>query len=348
MTRSFRSSSVPSADGLFLTYRFAQPTEPARSSDALTQRDSIWPYSKSPHDDEGDMSPGDHVTPAVRLVSRIGEGGMGSVWVAEDLAAGGPVAVKTLSPRHLRDPELRQRFKQEAHILARIESPHVVEVLEYGETDSGVPYIVMELLHGETLGSRLQRLGPLPLADVVRIVGQAALALDRAHQFGIVHRDLKPENLFLTQVAGGLFVKVIDFGIAKLPVADLRNVLTLTGQIIGTPNYMSPEAMMDSRAVDHRSDTWALAAVAYEALTGRRPFDARSFGEQMLIVNAAVFKKPTTLRPELPEPLDAWVERALKRDPAARFSSVREAAFALEEAARTATFTTPDLSPKEP
>jgi serine/threonine-protein kinase len=282
------------------------------------------------------MNPGDYVKPTVRLVSRLGSGGMGSVWEAENLTLGTPVAVKLMMPHHLHDEGLRQRFKQEAHILARIQSPHVVQVLDYGETDRGVPYILMELLDGETLGARLQRLGPMPLQDVLQIVTQLASALSQAHTFGVVHRDLKPENVFLIQVGGELFVKVIDFGIAKLPPADLHNVITRTGQILGTPSYMSPEAMVSSKDVDQRADVWALAAIAYEAMTGRRPFQGKSFGEVILATHAGVFTKPTALQPDLPETIDAWAERALKRDPAARFGSVREAADAFKEAARGA------------
>jgi serine/threonine protein kinase/O-acetyl-ADP-ribose deacetylase (regulator of RNase III) len=277
-------------------------------------------------------SPGDYVKPTVRLVSKVGAGGMGSVWQAENLTLGTPVAVKLMTPHHLHDQGLRQRFKQEAYILARIQSPHVVQVLDYGETDAGVPYILMELLDGETLGSRLQTLGPMPLADVLRIVTQLASALSQAHTFGVVHRDLKPENIFLIQVGGELFVKVIDFGIAKLPPADLHNVLTITGQMLGTPSYMSPEAMVSSKDVDQRADVWALAAIAYEAMTGRRPFQGKSFGEVILATHAGVFTKPTALQPGLPESIDAWAERALKRDPAARFGSVREAADAFRDA----------------
>jgi eukaryotic-like serine/threonine-protein kinase len=286
------------------------------------------------------MKPGDYVKPTVRLVSELGSGGMGSVWLAENMTLSTYVAVKLMMADHLENAELRQRFKQEAQILARIQSPHVVQVLDYGETAAGVPYILMELLDGETLGSRLKALGPLPLPDVVQVVTQVASALSQAHSFGIVHRDLKPDNIFLIRVGGELFVKVIDFGIAKLPQADLQKVLTATGQLIGTHNYMPPEQMFNSRHVDHRTDVWALAAVAYEALTGRRPFQGKSFAEVVLATDRGIFTKPTALQPGLPDAIDTWAERALKRDPAARFGTVREAADAFKEAVRTGSLAT--------
>src|SRR5690349_15231161 len=173
------------------------------------------------------MNPGDYVTPNYRLVSIVGSGAMGSVWVAEDVTLGRRIAVKLMMPRHVNDAELRQRFEQEARILARCETPHVVSVFGFGETDMGLPYILMELLDGETLRSRIQRYGKLPLAEVVRIVTHVASALGRSHELGVVHRDLKPENLFLIQVGGELFVKLLDFGIAKLPETDPHRVLTI-------------------------------------------------------------------------------------------------------------------------
>jgi serine/threonine-protein kinase len=326
-----------------------KPFNPPTSSAPLQGPEDIGPDVDLLRRARASMQPGDFVKPTVRLVSRLGAGGMGSVWLAENLALGTPVAVKLMLTHHLANAELRQRFKQEAHVLARIQSPHVVQVLDYGETDAGDPYILMELLEGETLGSRLQALGPLPLSDVVQVVTQVASALSQAHTFGIVHRDLKPENLFLIRVGGELFVKVIDFGIAKLPQADLQKVLTLSGQVLGTHNYMAPEAMVNSRDVDHRADVWALAAVAYEALTGRRPFQGKSFGEVVLATHAGVFTRPTALQPSLPEAIDTWAERALKRDPAARFGTVREAADAFRDAVMTASQApTPPSVPQSP
>jgi len=281
------------------------------------------------------MISGEHVTPAVRLVSHLGSGAMGSVWLAEHISLGTQVAVKLMNAQYAKDPEYVERFQREARAAAQIRSPHVVQVLDSGVTAAGVPFILMELLEGETLRSRIQRLGPLPLADVVRLVMHAASALGRAHQIGIVHRDVKPENLFLIEVGGELFLKVLDFGIAKQPPATLQKWMTETGRLLGTPFYMSPEQMVSAKHVDHRTDVWALAAVAYEALTARRPFQGQTFGEHILVVHAGGFTKPSTHRPGLPEAVDAWAERALQRDPEARFGSTRELADALDEAVRT-------------
>jgi serine/threonine protein kinase len=311
-------------------------THPPTSSADLQRADDGKPAVDVLHRARPSMAPGDFINSTVRLVSRLGAGGMGSVWRAENLRLHTQIAVKMLLPQHLAHAESRQRFKQEAYVLARIQSPHVVQVLDYGETDAGEPYILLELLEGETLGSRLRALGPLPVPDVVQIVNQVASALGKAHSLGIVHRDLKPENLFLIRVGGELFVKVIDFGIAKLPQTDLDKVITRQGQVLGTRNYMSPEALVDSRDVDHRADVWALAAVAYEALTGQRPFQAKSFLGVALATHAGVFARPTALQPGLPEAVDAWAERALKRDPAQRFGTVREAADAFRDAVMTA------------
>lgn len=282
------------------------------------------------------MRPGDYVTPNIRLMQHLGSGAMGSVWSAEHGTLSTLVAVKLMSPAYLEDTEFVERFRNEAKAAASIRSPHVVQMLDSGVTQSGEPFIVMELLEGETLGSRIRRIGPLPLDEVVRIVVQTANALGRAHQLGIVHRDIKPDNLFLIDVGGEPFVKVLDFGVAKQPPGVL-SVPTDPGRVMGTPFYMSPEQLVSSKYVDHRTDVWALAAVAYEALTAEPPFKGASIGAQVLAVHAGEFKKPSELRSGIPEAVDAWATRALQRDPEARFGSTRELADALEQVVRKAT-----------
>jgi serine/threonine-protein kinase len=256
---------------------------------------------------------------------------MGSVWIADHLALGTQVAVKLMMPEYATDAEFVERFQQEAKAAARIRSPHVVHMIDSGVTADGSPFIVMELLEGETLGSRIRRLGPLPLRDVVRIIVQAANALGSAHRLGIVHRDIKPDNLFLIEVGGEPFVKVLDFGLAKQPRGTLH-LSTDAGRVMGTPLYMSPEQLVSSKYVDHRTDVWALAAIAYEALTARQPFQGESIFAQVLAVHGGGFSKPSTIRPGLPEAVDAWAVRALQKDPDARFGSARELADALEAA----------------
>src|SRR5262249_35962901 len=208
-----------------------------------------------------------------RLALRLGARALGCVGAAERLALDTLVAVKLMTRDRVRRSDLMVRFQREAQAAARLRSPHVTQVLDYGVTPEGEPYIVMELLEGETLQQRLQRVGHLPFDHVVPLVEQTAKALSRAHQMGIVHRDIKPDNLFLIDVEGDPFVKVLDFGIAKQPQAGVPGV-TSTGAVLGTPLYMSPEQFDAAKDVDHRADLWALAIVAYQALTGRPPFES--------------------------------------------------------------------------
>jgi len=282
------------------------------------------------------MRAGEQVTPTLTLVRPVGYGAMGSVWVAEHLGLGTQVAVKLMMTEHARDPELVARFQQEARTMAQVKSPHVVQVLDHGVSADGTPYMVMELLDGETLGSRIRQIGPLSLGDVVKVVAQTASALGRAHQFGVVHRDIKPDNLFLIDVGGEIFVKLLDFGIAKQPLSE-RQAMTATGRMMGTPLYMSPEQLVSAKNVDFRTDLWALAVVAYQALTGRLPFAGESVGAQALAVHAGSFQPPSAWRSGLPEAVDVWMARALQQDPVARFGSARDMADALERAARGAT-----------
>ncbi|WP_437311929.1 serine/threonine-protein kinase [Sorangium sp. So ce388] len=272
---------------------------------------------------------GQMVTPALRLVRILRRGGMGSIWVADRLSLKAQVAVKFMSPELAEDPGYVERFRREAVAAAQITSPHVAQVLDHGLTSEGMPYIAMELLRGEDLRARIRRLGPLPLPEVARIVTQTAKALGQAHRLGIVHRDIKPDNLFLTEVDGETFVKVLDFGIAKR-ARDLR--VTTTGNVVGTPLYMSPEQLISAKDLDFRADLWSLGVVAYHAITGQVPFFADSIVALTLVVHAGRFKPPSALRPDAPPALDDWMRRALQLDPSARFGSAREMADALDRA----------------
>ncbi|KYF72397.1 serine/threonine-protein kinase [Sorangium cellulosum] len=272
---------------------------------------------------------GQMVTPALRLVRILRRGGMGSIWVADRLPLKSQVAVKFMSPELADDAGYVERFRREAVAAAQITSPHVTQVLDHGLTAEGMPYIAMELLRGEDLRARIRRLGRLPLGEVARIVAQTAKALGQAHRLGIVHRDIKPDNLFLTEVDGETFVKVLDFGIARR-ARDMR--VTSTGSVVGTPLYMSPEQLTCSKDLDLRADLWALGVVAYHAITGRVPFFAETIVGLTLTVHAGQFTPPSALRPEAPPALDDWMRRALQLDPNARFGSAREMAEALERA----------------
>ncbi|WP_437805687.1 protein kinase domain-containing protein [Sorangium sp. So ce1078] len=280
------------------------------------------------------MNPGQQVTGTLRLARELGKGAMGSVWVADHLALGTQVAVKFMSPAYADQSGFVERFRREAMAAAQIKSPHVAQVFDHGVTHEGVPYIVMELLEGEDLKSRIQRLGALPPVEVTGIVAQTAKALGRAHQLGIVHRDIKPDNIFLLDVEGELFVKVVDFGVAKrvqgAPQGDLG--MTSTGSVLGTPLYMSPEQLLSAKHVDFRADLWGLAVVAYHALTGQVPFRGETLGALSVVLHTGIFTPPSVLRPELSPAIDAWMKKALALDPAARFASARQMAEALEHA----------------
>jgi len=275
------------------------------------------------------------ITETIRLVRPIGQGAMGSVWLADHLALNAQVAVKFMASTYSEDAELKVRFRKEAQAAAQIRSPHVAQVLAHGETPDGALYIVMELLEGETLQKRMKRLGPLPLAEVVEIVSHVANALGPAHRIGLVHRDIKPDNLFVIDVGGKPFIKVIDFGIAKRVQPEEARV-TATGRMMGTPLYMSPEQFNSAKDVDERSDLWSLAVVAYQALTGRLPFTGEALGALSASVSAGEFPAPSSLRPGLPAEVDAWMKRALHRDILARFISARELAETLQQAVAAA------------
>jgi len=269
----------------------------------------------------------------LRLVRKIADGGMGSVWIAEHLVLGTEVAVKFMSGPWAAVPSARARFLREARMTANIDSPHVVRVLDCRHDEADEPYLVLELLHGETLEQRVRRHGALSVFETVEIVAQTCEALAATHDARIVHRDLKPENVFL--VAGTTtFVKLLDYGVAKPMNAD--ECVEVDRLPAGTPQYMSPEHMFEPDSTDARSDLFSLAAVAYYALTRRTPFDAESIEGLYFAIDGGTFTRPSELRPELPAALDRWFERALAHDPRDRFANARQMADALYDAAREA------------
>ena len=273
------------------------------------------------------VAPGMMVTANVRLERPLGEGAMGAVWVADHLTLKTKVAVKFISAQVAADdPSILARFTQEASVAAQIKSPHVVQTFDQGLMKDGTPYIVMELLDGESLQELLDRRGWLSLAEAGEMITQVARALNRAHEVGVVHRDIKPDNIFVTPNDDGFFCKILDFGIAKQTALPQMGGLTNPGVMVGTPEYMSPEQVLSAKDVDYRADLWGLAVTMYHALTGELPFTAEALGTLCVKLLDGKFTPATELRPELPTHLDEWFSKAMAQDPAERFDGAREMA----------------------
>ncbi len=255
---------------------------------------------------------------------------MGAIWRAEHLALQAPVAVKLIDPDAVNDEQAMARFLREAKAAATLRSPHVVHIMDYG-MDDGLPFIVMELLEGETLAQRLRRRGRLTPAETARIATHVGRAMSRAHDAGIVHRDLKPENVFLVSNEDEEIAKVLDFGVAKVEHGVLVDgERTRTGSILGTPYYMSPEQAQGNKTVDHRSDLWALGVMVFECLIGRRPFFSDGLGDLVLQICVRDMPIPSEAG-SVPPTFDAWFARAVCRDVEQRFQSARDLTDALRE-----------------
>jgi serine/threonine protein kinase len=254
-----------------------------------------------------------------RLISRLGAGGMGEVWRAEDTRLLRPVAIKILSEKIAQDPEWKARFMREARTVAQMNHPNIATIYSI-EQEGETLFIAMELVEGESLATVLSR-GPLPPREVARTISQVAEALAEAHEKGIVHRDVKPDNIIVAKRT----VKVLDFGIAKQtnPTAMDSKTLTQGGMIVGTPYYMSPEQAL-GKPVDSRSDIFSLGVVMYEALTGRRPFDGDTVTETMM--NIIMNEPPDVgaVSPLTPRALADVVRRSLQKKPDQRFQTAGE------------------------
>ena len=248
-----------------------------------------------------------------RLVRRIGEGGMGVVWEATEVGTDRVVAVKMLHARRAEDPLAQERFLREARAVMDITHPNVIRVEAVLETDAGSPFLVMELLKGESLRALLSRRGSLATTEIARLLGPVVDAVIAAHERGIVHRDLKPENVFLTPSGD---VKVLDFGIAKRFRDDEGDVrsrsLTSTGAIVGTPHYMAPEQVFDD-SIDGRADIWALGVVLYECASGVRPTDGAGFGQVLKRITTDTLVPLAESRPGVPRAYADMVDRMLSR-----------------------------------
>jgi serine/threonine-protein kinase len=277
-----------------------------------------------------------------RLERLIRRGGMSSVWEAKNADTGQPVAMKLMSATGNKATEALGRVQREARITAMINAPNVVTIFDSG-ADRGLPYLAMELLTGEDLGTRLRRLRSIAIDDASRVLDQVASGLEAAHDAGILHRDLKPDNIFLSRIEGaegaegaegGEVAKILDFGMAKVIVkgADLGDGSAQDGTLIGTPFAMSPEQAKRG-PIDHRSDLWSLGVVLFRALTGVRPFRAKSIGELLAQITSDPIPVPSSLNPSLPPEIDRFFEKALARDPAERFPTATAMAKAFAEVA---------------
>jgi eukaryotic-like serine/threonine-protein kinase len=270
-----------------------------------------------------------------RVLEKVGTGGMGSVYKAEQPAMNRMVAIKILHPKLAGRKDLTSRFRREARAMSQLTHPNTVKVFMYGELeDDGSLYIVMEMLEGKNLNQTVRKEGPLPAERAIPVLIQCCGALQEAHDLGIVHRDLKPENIFLCK-QGGLtdFPKVLDFGLAKVTERQMQPgsvILTQEGMVFGTPEFMSPE-QAQGKTLDARSDIYSLAAILYEVLTGKLPFQART---PMEYIQKHVTEPIIALNDRVPERkfhkgLGEVLEKALAKKPEQRYQSAAEFADAL-------------------
>ncbi len=261
------------------------------------------------------------------LQEPLGAGGMGSLWVGENSATGARAAIKLVLTKSVRrDPTALARFEREAKVLALIHHPHVAGLLEQGDLPNGMPYIAMELLEGESLVERLESMqAPMPFGHVTELVTQLGGALEHIHELGIIHRDLKGEHVILVGPREGMNTKVIDFGLAKAPgLASTKGAqLTIPGSTLGSVEYMSPEQVMDSAAVDERADLWALAVMAYISLTQEFPFKGDTLRTLLSAIIKAEFVPPSRLNTSVPATVDAFFSRAFDLEMSERFPSAR-------------------------
>jgi serine/threonine protein kinase len=255
------------------------------------------------------------------ITRKIGEGGMASVYEGIHEKLGTKVAIKILSPILARNPQLRQRFENEANFMASLSHPHITRVLDVEEQDDTLA-IIMELLEGEDLDVRVKRTGPLSTTEVKMIFTQVLNAFDYAHSKGIVHRDIKPANIFIDK---NNQVKILDFGIAKL--FGTGNEMTQTGTQMGTPVYMSPEQVRGEKSIDHRSDIYALGVTLYFTLTGKAPYESAE--ESSFEIFTKIVNEPIPTLSDNPT-FDAIIQKAASKDRNARYQSVEEMRKELE------------------
>ncbi len=311
------------------------PTVPERpaaaAAPAAKVQSQAQPQSQPQQEERFDSLLGVVLAGRYEVLRRIGEGGMGAVYEAKHALIGKRVAVKVLLEKFHAQRDFVERLLQEARLASSIGHENIVDVTDFGTTDDGRSFVVMEFLDGESLASLAMREAPLPIERSLRIARQVASALGAAHAKGIFHRDVKPENIYLVQRGDADFVKVVDFGISKAvkPGGDEGPEtyrLTHTGLLLGTPLYMSPEQARGSEDLDHRVDIWALGVLLYECLTGEVPFRANNYLQIISQVLTHEPMPPSQLRPELgiPDAVEAVVMRAMDKDRTRRYQTMAE------------------------
>ncbi len=275
------------------------------------------------------MAPGTIVAEKYVVEDVLGTGAMGFVVSATHKLIGQKVAIKFIRPEYVESEDALARFKREARALVAVQSENVVRVFDYGTMPDESPYLVMEFLTGRDLQRELRARRTIPLEEAAELVVQACEGLAAVHARGIVHRDIKPANLFLTQRANGKrLLKIVDFGVSKAPKTSDDDV-TITKGSIGSPHYMSPEQLRNSRAVDARSDIWSLGVTLYRALTGELPFAGESVATLLAAVVSSEPQRLRETRPEMPPEIDAIVGKCLEKNAEDRYASAQELADAL-------------------
>src|SRR6185503_19128264 len=263
----------------------------------------------------------------------IKRGGMGSVYLGKHILMDKTVAIKVLRPSLAMDDDVVRRFSREAKAASRISHPHAVSVTDFGESENGVVFLVMEYLDGQTLKEIIKSEGQMGLNRAVEIIRQVSGALDAAHEQGVVHRDLKSDNIMLSQTNGGDWAKVLDFGIAKIQQTETPDAdITAANLVIGTPQYMSPEQCSQSTTIDARSDIYSLGIIIYEMLAGQLPFTGES--PTVIMMKQVQDPPPSILdvRPDLPATISALISKSLAKQPADRFQKAGELLAALSQA----------------
>ena len=278
-----------------------------------------------------------------RLEKQIAEGGMASIWLGVHLSLGINVAIKFMKPGLTESPDYAS-FEREARAAAQLRTENIVRIYDHGIAHDGSPYLVMEYLAGESLGDRIDRLGPMDPLEVASIMEQIGRALAEAHARGIIHRDIKPENILLVEDderPHGILAKLVDFGLAR---SRANQQTTDGGLISGTPSYMTPEHLRAQAPPNPALDMWGLAATCFTALTARVPFDGDTLSEVMKSICVAPLPVPSTVEPSLTPAIDAWFAKACARKPSMRFQTPQELASSFMVAAsETPTPRTPSV-----